>query len=95
MLCIIVVRIRLSQPHFAGNIAPRIFLNGGIVFPRRIDVFMAEHIGDDVNIFRLPVQLRAVGTAQLMRGDLFKRRNKFTVLFYKVFDRTDADAPHF
>ena len=49
-----------------------VLIYGCIVFAGRIDIFMAEHICNQIDVSCGPVEACAVGAAQFVRSDLFE-----------------------
>ena len=68
----------------SGKPAPVVF-DRGIVFPGRIDIFMAQYICHQIDIAGFPVETGAVCTAELMRRYFFQIRHQAAVFFYQIF----------
>ena len=56
-----------------------------------VDILVAQHIRNEVNIACFAVELRAVRGAELMRGDLFQRGDREGIFFHKLFHGAHRD----
>ena len=62
-----------------------LFCHGGIVFARRVDVFMPQNICNQVNIPGMLIEHRAVCAAQLVRRDVLEWGGQPRILFDHIF----------
>ena len=84
----------LAQDGLFGCNAPVILGDGRVMLARGVDVRVAEHVSNQVNIAGFPVEIGAEGAAQLVRADLFfERRGDGGVLLDHVFHGPLGDAP--
>ena len=68
-----------------SSLTSAVFAHGSIMFTGRIDVFMSEHLGYQIDITSFAVKACAIGTAKLMRCDFFGRRDRTGIFFYHIF----------
>ena len=61
----------LPKPDLIPGAASSLILQRGIVPLSGIDIGVAKHIGHQIDVACLPVQVGAIGAAQLVRGDWF------------------------
>ena len=66
--------LRLPELHCLCRPSAVFFLLGSIVLPRCIDILMTEYICHQIDVTCFAVQIRTIGTAQLMRCDLLLKR---------------------
>ena len=64
----------------------------GIMAAGCVDVAVSQNIRNQVNIAGLLIQIGAKGGSQLVRTDLFERRNDGGILFYQIFNAADIDS---
>ena len=64
-----------------------------IVFARGVDVFMPEHISNEIDVPSFMIKHGAVGTAQLVRRDLLERRGDGGIFFDQIFHAAHRHAP--
>ncbi len=69
-ICAIINLIFAKFRHFCGNFSA-IFFNGRIMFFGWIDIFMAEHIRNQLDVSGFTVKIRSVSASEFMRGDVF------------------------
>ena len=70
-----------------------IFFNGSVVLPSCIDIFVSQHIRDQVDIPGLPVKPGPVRAAKFMGRDLFQGRYDTAVFSDQVLHSPDCDPP--
>ena len=68
-----------------SSLTSAVFAHGSIMFTGRIDVFVSEHLGYQIDITGFAVKACAIGTAKLMRCDFFGRRDRTGIFFYHIF----------
>ena len=61
-----------AKPDDIARTFPAVFLDRSIVLAGCIDIFVAQHISDQIDIPGCPVETGPVGAAEFMRGDLFE-----------------------
>ena len=74
--------------------ASALILERGVVLFCGIDVIMAEHICDEVDVAGFLIEIRAIGGAQLMRCDMLRRCDGFRIFLYHILDGAYAHALH-
>ena len=86
-------RVFAQDGFLRGNTA-MILGDGRVVFARRVDVRMSQHIGNEINISCFTVKIGAEGAAELMRADfLLERRGNRRIFFDHVFNGALRDPP--
>ena len=90
IMCLIL--IIFPKFYLVGDRTSDVFTDRRIVFFSRVYVLVSEHVGNNINIVRLTVELRAVCTAKLVGRDFFQRGHDFTVFLDEIFDRSDTDT---
>ena len=90
--CLFCPLLFFSQLHLIPCASPPFILQRRIMLLRRIDITVSQNICDEVNIAGFTVQIRAVGAAEFMWRDLFKRCDELCVFFDHFFHAAYVNA---
>ena len=74
--------------------ASTLILERGVVLFRGVDIVVAEYIRHEVDIAGFLLEVRAIGGAQLMWCDMFRRCDGFRIFLHHVLDGADTHALH-
>ena len=69
-----------------------IFADGCVVFSGCVNIFMSQHIGDNVDVFCFSIQICAKSGTKFVWRDFFQRASLFCKFFDEIFHCTDTDS---